>query len=275
MGTGKVYGWLIIVIFLLMPLHASAEDPPDTGKAEGAAPAESVDTPKDGQDEFAEIKPVADPLEPWNRLVFFLNDRLYFALAKPVAQGYGLIVPEWGRVRVRNIFDNLRTPVRFVSCLLQGKMKCAGNELARFLLNSSLGMGGMFDVANYNLQLTSSDQDLGLALGHYGIGEGIFIVWPFLGPSSARDSVGIAGDFFLYPVSYITPFEDWLVVRSYQFENDVSLRIGEYEDLTESSLDPYVAMKDAYSEYRRSKVKEGTGEESAAGPSPTSGWPGR
>jgi phospholipid-binding lipoprotein MlaA len=275
MGTRKVYGWLIIVIFLSLPLHVFAEDPPDTGKTESAVPAESVDAAKDGQDEFAEIRPVADPLEPVNRLVFFLNDRLYYIVMKPVAQGYSLIVPEVVRVRVRNVFDNLRTPVRFVSCLLQGKMKCAGNELARFLLNSTLGMGGMFDVADYNLQLKKSDQDLGLALGHYGMGEGLFIVWPFLGPSSARDSVGIAGDFFLYPVSYITPFQDWLAVRGTEFENDASLRIGEYEDFTESALDPYVAMKDAYSEYRRNKVKEGAGEkgeaESPAGPA----WPVR
>jgi phospholipid-binding lipoprotein MlaA len=131
----------------------------------------------------------------------------------------------------------------------------------------------MFDAADYNLQIKSTEEDIGLALGHYGVGEGFFIVWPFLGPSSVRDSVGIAGDFFLYPVSYITPFKDWLAVRSYQFENDVSLRIGEYEDLTESSVDPYTAMKDAYSEYRRNKVKEGSGETDGA---PTdSGWPGR
>jgi phospholipid-binding lipoprotein MlaA len=267
----RVQGCFIIFVFLLTPFLAYAQDSPDRGKAREAVTAENTDTAKGGEEEFAEIKPIADPLEPWNRLVFFLNDRLYFALVKPVAQGYGLIVPEWGRIRVRNVFENLGSPVKFVSCLLQGKMRGAGNELVRFLLNSTLGMGGMFDVADYNLKLKSSDQDVGLALGHHGIGEGFFIVWPFLGPSSARDSVGMAGDFYLYPVSYITPFADWLAVRSFQFENNVSLRIGEYEDLKESSLDPYVAMKDAYSEYRRNKVKE-----SAEGKARTdSGWPGR
>lgn len=275
MGTPKVYRWLIIFIFLLMPLHTYAENPPNTGKAGKAVSTEIVDTAKDGQEEFAEIKPIADPLEPWNRLIFFLNDRFYFALAKPVAQVYGLIVPEWGRVRVRNVFDNLKMPVRFVSSLLQLKIRAAGVELARFAMNSTIGFGGMFDLASQNPDLKGSDEDLGLTLGHYGVGEGFFIVWPFLGPSSARDSVGLAGDSFLNPVSYITPFRDWLAVRSYQFENDVSLRIGEYEDLTESSLDPYVAMKDAYSEYRRNKMKEGAGEEGGAGPSPDSGWPGR
>jgi phospholipid-binding lipoprotein MlaA len=275
MGTRKVYGWLVILSLLLMPFLAYAEDPPSTGQTGEAVSAESVDTAKAGQEEFPEIRPIADPLEPWNRLIFFLNDRLYFALVKPVAQVYGLIVPEWGRVRVRNVFDNLKMPVRFVSSLLQLKIRAAGVELARFAMNSTIGFGGMFDLASQNPDLKGSDEDLGLTLGHYGIGEGFFIVWPFLGPSSARDSVGLTGDLFLNPVSYITPFKDWLAVRSYQFENDVSLRIGEYEDLTESSLDPYVAMKDAYSEYRRNKVKEGAGEEGGAGPSRDSGWPGR
>jgi len=275
MFARRVQTWLVFIFVLVIPYPVYAGVASDKDQTGEAASVERVGTPADEQEEFPEVKPISDPLEPWNRLIFFLNDRFYFALAKPVAQGYGLIVPEWGRVRVRNVFDNLRTPVKFVSSLFQGKMKSAGNELIRLFLNTTLGMGGMFDVANYNLQIKSSDEDIGLALGHYGIGEGFFIVWPFLGPSSARDSVGIAGDFFLYPVSYITPFEDWLAIRSYQFENDVSLRIGEYEDLTESSLDPYVAMKDAYSEYRRSKVKEGAGEKSGAVPSPDSGWPGR
>jgi phospholipid-binding lipoprotein MlaA len=268
---------LVFIIFLFLPFLAYAGAAGITSGEDqaGEASVERTGTPADEQEEFAEAKPIADPIEPLNRLVFFLNDRLYFALVKPAAQVYGLIVPEWGRVRVRNVFDNLKMPVRFVSSLLQLKIRAAGVELARFAMNSTIGFGGMFDLASQNPDLKGSDEDVGLALGHYGIGEGFFIVWPFLGPSSARDSVGIAGDFFLYPVSYITPFEDWLAVRSYQFENDVSLRIGEYEDLTESSLDPYVAMKDAYTEYRRNKVKEGKGEESGAGPSSNSGWPGR
>ncbi len=268
---------LFLFIVLLLSAPAGAEGPSDAtpDREQAGAVLEGAGAQAEPQEEFAEAKPIADPIEPWNRLVFFLNDRLYFALVKPAAQVYGLVVPEWGRVRVRNVFDNLQTPIRFVSSLLQGKMKGAGNELARFLLNTTLGIGGMFDIAEQNLQIKSSDEDLGLTLGHYGIGEGFFIVWPFLGPSSARDSVGLAGDSFLYPVNYITPFKDWFAVRSFQFENGVSLRIGEYEDLLESSLDPYVAMRDAYSEYRRNKVKEGAGEKGREGAVRETGWPGR
>lgn len=275
MPTRKIHGWLFLFIFLLIPLPVYAEGPDDTGKTMEAVSAESPDMTKNDQEEYAEVKPIADPLEPWNRLVFFLNDRLYFALIKPVAQVYGLVVPEWGRIRVRNVFDNLKTPVRFVNSLLQLKIKAAGIELTRLLMNSTIGFGGMFDVASQNPKLKGSHEDLGQTLGHYGIGEGFYIVWPLLGPSSARDTVGLAGDYFLDPLSYITPFEDALAIRSYQFENAVSLRIGEYEDFMESSLDPYVAMKDAYSEYRRNKVKEGAGEKGRTDAVPDSKWPGR
>lgn len=266
-------GWILALAVLMVPLSSFAMEGPDRKTAgETLSPGENI-SGSDEMEEIGETKPIADPLEPWNRLVFFINDRLYFALVKPVAQGYIVVVPEWGRVRVRNIFDNLKSPIRFVSSLLQLKMRAAGVELVRFALNSTVGLGGMFDVASQNPDLKGDDKDLGQTLGFYGIGEGFYIVWPFWGPSSARDSVGLAGDYFLDPVSYVTPFEDSLAVRSFQFENDASLRIGEYEDLVESSLDSYVAIKDAYSEYRRNKVKESKGGRTEAVPS--TGWPGR
>ncbi len=259
----KGCGWVVLLVLIFAPLSLYGEGQPDKE-------ADETVTAREEPREFPEPKVIADPLEPWNRLVFFLNDRLYFALMKPVAQGYSIIVPEWGRVRIRNVFNNLKTPIRFVSSLLQLKVKAAGVELARFAMNSTIGFGGMFDVASQNEDLKGSDEDLGITLGYHGIGEGFFIMWPFLGPSSLRDSAGLAVESLLYPVNYITPFEDWFAVRSFQFENDVSLRIGEYEDLIESAVDPYVAMKDAYSEYRRSRIKEGTAEEV-----PGTRWPGR
>jgi phospholipid-binding lipoprotein MlaA len=276
MGVMSGYGkCLVILIVIFIPLSVFGEGPLDKeslDKAPALNSAEAMD--KTAYEEPAEENLIADPLEPWNRFVFALNDGFYFTLIKPVARVYSFITPEWGRVRVRSVFQNLGAPGRFVSTLLQGNMKGAGNELLRFVLNTTIGIGGMFDVAQQNFKIKSSDEDLGLTLGHYGIGEGFFIVWPFLGPSSARDSVGMAGDSFLYPLSYITPFKDLLAVRFFEFENDVSLRIGEYEDLRESSLDPYVAMKDAFSEYRRNKVRKGATEKDRSDAVPTTGWPG-
>ncbi|HTR44893.1 MAG TPA: MlaA family lipoprotein [Thermodesulfovibrionales bacterium] len=209
------------------------------------------------QEEVEETKPVPDPFESLNRFFFGVNDKFYFWLLKPVAQGYNFIVPEVVRVRVRNAFQNITMPVRFVNSLLQLKMKAAGIELARFLMNSTIGFGGLFDLASRNPNLPAQDADFGQTLGVYGFGEGFYIVLPLLGPSSLRDGVGRAGDTFLNPVNYVTPFFwDAVSIDAYELLNRTSLRIGEYEDFKESAVDPYTAMKNAYTEHRRHKIKE-------------------
>jgi phospholipid-binding lipoprotein MlaA len=205
--------------------------------------------------EEVEEKPMPDPIEPVNRVFFTFNDRLYFWVMKPASKVYNGVVPEWGRIRVRNFFHNLATPIRFVSSLLQLKVRAAVFELGSFMVNSTWGLGGTFDIVKKPVDL-HTEQDLGLAFGHYGAGEGFYIVWPFIGPSCLRDTVGMAGDSFLYPVTYITPLIDSVAVRGYEQLNNTSLKIGEYEDLKESALDPYVAVRDAYKQYRRNKIKE-------------------
>jgi phospholipid-binding lipoprotein MlaA len=162
---------------------------------------------------------------------------------------------------VKNFFTNLAFPIRFVSCLLQADFKCAGAEFGRFTVNTIWGVGGLLDPSsNPQLKIPKGDADLGETLGVYGLGQGFYLVWPVLGPSSARDSVGIVGGFFLYPVSYIRPWPAWLGVRTYQEVNDTSLRIGDYESLKEAAIDPYVALRDAYRQYRQKKVEARKGE---------------
>jgi len=206
-------------------------------------------------EEISEENDISDPLEPWNRAMFTFNDKLYFWVAKPLARGYSAIVPEWGRVRVKNIFQNITMPVRFVNNLLQLKIRGAGTELLRFVFNTTAGVGGMFDVAK-NIDLKNPDEDLGQTLGVYGIGNGFYIVWPVLGFSSLRDTVGTVGDFFLDPVSYIPDTGLFLGVRTFEYTNETSLHIGDYEDMKESALDPYISFKSAYLEYRKNKIKE-------------------
>jgi len=209
-----------------------------------------------GFEEFTEEEIVPDPLEPWNRLVFTFNDRLYFWVLKPVAKGYNAVVPEAARTSVSNFFKNLTTPVRFVSALLQGEIRSAGIELARFGVNTTCGLAGLFDPAKKHFKLDRQEKDLGLTLGFYGIGEGIYIIWPFLGPSSLRDTIGTVGDAFLTPVNYINPIEDAVAVSSYEYFNGASLHVGEYEDLKESAIDPYIAVKDSYIQHRRYLIKK-------------------
>jgi phospholipid-binding lipoprotein MlaA len=208
------------------------------------------------EEDEQEVVEIADPIYPWNKAMYHFNDKLYFWVLKPVSKGYTKVVPEDIRLSVSNFFENITTPIRFVGNLMQFKIKKAGNELIRFVYNSTAGIGGLADVARTDLDIRRSDEDLGQTLGHYGIGHGFYIVWPFLGPSSLRDTIGRVGDNFLDPVSYVTPFESRIGINVYDKVNDLSFRIGDYEDLKKSAIDPYVSIRDAYTQYRKKKVEE-------------------
>lgn len=241
----------------------AAEDRAGSGAAGTGAAVPEADGMPDGQaaGEGPELPgepaaAVADPLEPFNRAVFAFNDRFYFWLLRPVAKGYAFVVPEGVRVSVGNFFSNLATPIRFTNSLLQGKLKGAGVELLRFVVNSTIGIGGLFDPARDNLALRKSDEDLGQTLGRFGLGHGFYLVLPVLGPSSARDTVGLAGDSFLDPTSYLEPGEAVAATKGSRTVNRTSLSLGEYEDLTKSAVDPYLSVRDAYVQHRKKKVGE-------------------
>lgn len=199
---------------------------------------------------------ISDPLEPLNRAFFHFNDKLYFWVLKPVAKGYKAVTPEKVRVGVRNFFYNLGFPVRFVNCLLQAKVDAAANEFARFVTNSTVGLFGLIDVATHKLELKKNDEDLGQTLGVYGMGASFYINWPVLGPSSLRDSLGGAGDAFLDPLNTIDRTKYRALGQAYKTVNETSLSIGMYEDLKKAAIDPYVALRDAYSQHRQSMIKE-------------------
>jgi phospholipid-binding lipoprotein MlaA len=208
-------------------------------------------------EEFAELEGIPDPLEPWNRFWFGFNDKFYFWFFKPVAQGYSAVIPEDGRVGIRNVFHNIAMPIRFINAMLQAKPKIAMYELCRFLVNTSVGLGGYFDVASRDPELRSYGEDLGQTFGVWGIGHGVYLVWPLLGSSSVRDTVGRVGDGFMHPLHYVglSTFE-LAGIRAYEYTNKGSLKIGEYEDLKEASLDPYIAMRNAYYQYRKAEVEK-------------------
>lgn len=199
---------------------------------------------------------VADPFEPLNRVMFHFNDKLYFWVLKPAARGYRYLIPSPVRAGVKNFFRNLTTPVRLTNCILQGKFRSAGVEVVRFLMNSTAGMLGFGNPAQMYPQLSMKEEDLGQTFGTYGIGNGFYIVWPFLGPSSIRDSVGMIGDRFLNPITYVQPTEASIEITAYEKVNDISFRIGDYEAFKEASLDPYSAIRDAYIQNRNKKVEE-------------------
>ena len=208
--------------------------------------------------EEAEVVLIADPLEPLNRAIFHFNDRLYFWLLKPTARGYNWIFPEDFRVAVRNFFVNLLFPVRFVNSILQGNFRGAGIEVSRFAVNSTIGFFGFFDPSSRGLNLPMQDEDLGQTLGVWRLGHGFFINLPILGPHSTRSLTGWVGDSFLDPITWYVHPLIWrrLAVTSYRKFNNVSLTLGDYEALKEAAIDPYIAIRNAFIQYRNALVKK-------------------
>ncbi len=225
-------------------------------EAQEAASVESEDL-YEGDKEDVQIP---DPLAPVNKVMFHVNDKLYFWALKPVTQVYSHIIPEDFRIVFSNAYDNLRAPARMLNHLLQLRFKPAGNELIRFLFNSVAGIGGLADVARDALGIKKQEADFGQTLGHYGIGHGLYIVLPVFGPSSLRDGVGLAGDRFMYPLTYVSrsdlTSEETTGIFVHEKVNDTSFKIGDYESFKEAAIDPYVSMRDAFVQHRKKKVEE-------------------
>ncbi len=257
----KKINWLIIffILWFVQPYNISfARSPmassPDENMDIQARQEESNKFPE-GYESDGLQEGISDPLEPLNRLFYHFNDKLYFWFLKPVALGYKAVVPGPVRGSVRDMFYNLAFPIRFVNCLFQAKFDGAANEFGRFIVNSTIGIGGLFDVAKH-YDMKSSDEDLGQTLGAYGTGPGFYITLPVFGPSSLRDTVGLVGDSFLDPLNYMFPHTKYNVtVKGYKAVNRTSLSIGEYEDLKKAALDPYIAIRDAYFQYRQNEIK--------------------
>jgi len=208
------------------------------------------------EEDEEEIFEIRDPLAPWNKIMFHFNDRFYRWLLTPAAKGYRAVVPRPVRSGVKNFFHNLTTPVRLIGCILQGKGSAAGGELAGLMINSTFGLLGILDLTKNNPGLNPVEEDIGQAFGAWGIGNGFYIVLPFLGPSTLRDSIGLVGDRLLNPVSYIQPLEASLGITSYQIVSDYSYRLGDYEALKEAAIEPYEAFRDAYIQHRRKLISE-------------------
>jgi phospholipid-binding lipoprotein MlaA len=237
--------------------------PPFLLAASEMSPATDVTTAESGlgTDEWEEDwdggEKIADPLEPLNRVFFHFNDKLYYWVLKPVARAYSFILPEGLRIAVSNFFDNLLSPGRAVNCLFQGEVKDSSVEIARFLLNSTAGVYGFGDFAKDVLNLPSTEEDTGQTLGYYGLGGLFYINWPFLGPSNFRDSLGMVGDAYMHPIILFD--SGWPVtVASWTLDkvNYTSLTLGDYELFTETALDPYVAVRDAYQQYRQGQIRK-------------------
>jgi phospholipid-binding lipoprotein MlaA len=214
-------------------------------------PAEKVDTDvaPDGEEDY-------DPWEGFNETMFEFNRRLDRYVLKPVARAYSVVMPEPFQVLIANGFDNIAFVPRTINSLLQGKWGGAGRELSRFLINSTAGIGGLFDAAKY-WGIEKSREDFGQTLGVWGMSPGPYLILPFLEPLTVRDGIGKGVDSFMNPLSYFIPFL-WAGVgmRVGEIVNDRALNLELFQGFEESVVDLYSAVRHGYLRRREQLIKE-------------------
>lgn len=204
----------------------------------------------------AEMLEANDPLEPVNRVVFDVNDFLDRLLIRPLAELYRFVVPDFMRERVANILSNMGEPVVLVNNLLQGEVSRAGITVQRFVVNTTAGLGGMFEVAE-ELDLPKQIGDFGQTLFVWGAGSGPYIVLPAFGPSTLRDGVGRVVDMVMSPWQYLvargdTTTEDTFLI-TYLAANGLTKReenLEAYDAMRTGSLDFYSEMRSVYRQHR-------------------------
>lgn len=196
-----------------------------------------------------------DPLEPVNRGIYRFNETADRYVLRPVAQGYDKVMPDLARTGVRNFFDNLFYPTTILNDLLQGKPEQFARDLCRFVINTTFGVGGLFDVARHG-GLTANDEDFGQTLGRWGVGEGWYLVLPFLGPSNNRDLVGRVFDAGSNPLAYIeTDGYGWGLGGLDLLETRAGLLPA--DRFVEQQLDRYIFVRTIYLQSRQAKVYDG------------------
>ncbi|MGO9036603.1 MAG: VacJ family lipoprotein [Steroidobacteraceae bacterium] len=196
-----------------------------------------------------------DPWEPWNRGVYKFNDAIDRGIAKPVARAYVRAVPKPIRTGISNFFSNLNTPTVMINDALQGKFKAAANDLGRFLLNTTVGIGGLLDPAT-SAGLDRNDEDFGQTLGHWGVHAGPFLELPLLGPSDLRDAPATVVDAYTNPRQYIhnTDVKYGLLLPLLV---DRRAALLPYDETLKNVFDKYVFIRDAYLAHRAYLVSDG------------------
>jgi len=197
-----------------------------------------------------------DPWEPFNEKMFSFNYNMDKYVLKPVAKGYNFVMPDRLQQMIDSGFDNLLVVQRVVNNLLQWRPKGAGAEVGRFLINSTLGIGGLFDIAKQEFGLQKTRADFGQTLGIWGVGPGPFLVLPLLPPLTVRDGIGTAVDGAMDPLSYVLPFI-WtrLGMRVGSTINDRSLNLDLYQGFEETTVDLYSAVRNGYLQRRENIIK--------------------
>ena len=215
---------------------------------------------KDLEDPFAgdtkDLPIMTDPFEGYNRWMFGVNETIYDNLLEPVARGYRDTVHENLRIALKNVFSNAMFPVKFVSSLIQLDFEKSGRILARTLINTTFGLGGLADVAGEEYDIQDVNEDFDQALGYLGVPTGPYVVLPLFGPSTARNIFGRAADSFMSPTFYFPSGGVSVGLAVEENVNAASFIVEDKKQLEESALDEYESVRDFFHQYRHGLVKK-------------------
>ncbi|MEG2804409.1 VacJ family lipoprotein [Stenotrophomonas sp.] len=248
---------------------ASAPAPATTPTDGTPAPAAQAagDAPTDAEDDFAALyggpapsadgsepaRTAYDPWEPFNRKVHSFNNVVDRAVARPLATAYTHVVPRFARTGVTNFFSNLRAPVTITNQLLQGRPGDAWDSLGRFLMNSTLGVGGLFDPAS-KAMVPRRSEDFGQTLGAWGWRGSRYVELPFFGPRTVRDVFGLAGDIPLSPIRTIEQDRLRIGLQGLQLV-DMRSQLMALDDIRDSAVDEYALTRDAWLQRRNYQIE--------------------
>jgi phospholipid-binding lipoprotein MlaA len=254
--TRLLAGALATLLFASLP--AGAQEADDPGGEPQAAPdpyAEYDDLAFEDDADADLADDSGDPFETVNRGIFWVNDGIDRYALEPVSTAFDYALPDPVQRALRNAFDNLRFPIVFFNDLFQGKPVAAGRDLARFLLNTTVGIGGFLDPAS-TIGLEKHNEDFGQTLGYWGVPPGPYLMLPFFGPSNIRDGCGLIVDSAFRAFGFFIPFWVSLSMQAVDTVNRRALIRDEIRAERRAALDWYAAVRSAYSQYRENLVKD-------------------
>jgi phospholipid-binding lipoprotein MlaA len=214
--------------------------------------------PADDPEALADFKQTNDPLEPTNRVFYAVNNGLDTVILRPAAQAYRFVVPGKVREGIHNVLSNLGTPVQLSNDILEGKPRRAGDTTMRFLINSTVGVLGIFDVAT-DWGYPNHDSDFGMTLANWGVPEGPFLFLPVLGPSGPRDAVGFGTDMVLDPFTWVGQGAAVTAIGWTRFAvSAVDARervLDSIDQIKKTALDPYATFRSLYRQHRQGQIE--------------------
>jgi phospholipid-binding lipoprotein MlaA len=245
-----------LIIFTALLIPSCATQRPSSAQQGQAAAA------TDALDDYDGAAEVSDPIEPLNRATFVFNDKLYSWVFTPISKTYTTVLPSPVRQGIDNVYENIKFPVRFVNSSLQGNFKRAGQELQKFGVNTFAGFGGLIKQSDRIPSLKDVPlEDSGQTLATWGLGHGPYIVLPILGPCTARETLGLVGDYALNPVNWAFALgenaDKWAWIPSAgNTLRSLPDQLSKYNDSKANAIDPYTAIKSTYIQNRNNAAKE-------------------